>query len=448
MLLKETHDAPWSGNPGQQRTLALLAESYYWPRMEADVELYVRTCLVCQQDKTERKKVAGTLEPLPIPSRPWESVSMDFITGLPKVNDYTSIFVVVDRFSKYATFMAAPKVCSAEVTAQLFLKHIVKLWGLPLDIVSDRDARFTGRFWTALFELLGTQLNLSTSNHPQTDGQTERVNAMLEEYLRHYVTANQDNWVDLLDVAQFSYNLQQSSSTGMSPFELATGQQPLTPHEVAKQKSQGRCPAAYRFARANQERTDEAKDCLTKAVKRMKKWADEKRRAVEFEVGDKVMLKLTPPIWKKITRKSAHKGLIQRYDGPFLITRRIGRLAYRLDLPSRLKLHPVFHVAFLKPYVEDPADPGRYVRRRAPPTVRKQFTEIAEAILDHKTEGMSKKNRRTHYLVKWKGKAPEEATWEKETTLWQFEDLIKQYHASIPTRSLDTLGGGGLSHPN
>ena len=156
MLLKETHDALWSGHPGQQRTLALLAESYYWLCMEADVELYVRTCLVCQQDKTERKKVAGTLEPLPIPSRPWESVSMDFINDLPKVNDFTSIFVVVDRFSKYATFIVAPKVCSAEVAAQLFLKHIVKLWGLLLDIVSDRDARFIGRFWTALFELLGT----------------------------------------------------------------------------------------------------------------------------------------------------------------------------------------------------------------------------------------------------------------------------------------------------
>ena len=448
VLLRETHDALYAGHPGQDRTLALISESYYWPRMESDVELYVRTCLVCQQDKTERKKTAGTLEPLPIPGRPWESVSMDFINGLPKVKEFTSIMVIVDRFSKYGTFIPAPKGCSAGVAADLFFKNVVKLWGLPLDIVSDRDTRFTGRFWTALFEMMGSQLKFSTANHPQTDGQTERVNALLEEYLRHYVTANQQNWVDLLDVAQFSFNLKQSSATGQSPFELATGQQPLTPHEVAKQKSQGRCPAAYRYVREKQERAEEAKDILAKSVRRMKKWADESRRAVEFDIGDLVMLKLTPQVWKKISRKTAHKGLIQRYDGPFKIVNRIGRLAYRLDLPARLKLHPVFHVSFLKKYVEDPSDPSRGARTRAPPTIRKQFTDVAEAVLDHKTEGQSKKNRRTYYLVKWKGKAEEEATWEKETQLWQFEALIRRYLDSLSTRTSRNSSGGGLLDPN
>ncbi|KAL0364743.1 UNVERIFIED_CONTAM: Transposon Ty3-I Gag-Pol polyprotein [Sesamum angustifolium] len=127
------------------------------------------------------------------------------------------------------------------------------------DIVSDRDARFTGRFWTALFNMMGTELKFSTANHPQTDGQTERVNALVEDYLRHYVSASQRNWVDLLDVAQFSYNLHKSSATGMSPFELAYGQQPTTPHEISVQRTGGKCPAAYRYARSKQELLDEAR---------------------------------------------------------------------------------------------------------------------------------------------------------------------------------------------
>lgn len=124
-LLKETHDSLWAGHPGAERTHALLARSYFWPKMEEDVELYVKTCVVCQQDKTERKKAAGLLEPLPIPGRPWRSLSMDLITGLPKVDGFQSILVIVDRFSKYATFIPAPKVCDADTTAELFFKYVV-----------------------------------------------------------------------------------------------------------------------------------------------------------------------------------------------------------------------------------------------------------------------------------------------------------------------------------
>ncbi|KZV51417.1 hypothetical protein F511_20581 [Dorcoceras hygrometricum] len=195
-LLRETHDPQWAGHPGVARMLALLSRKYYWPKMEDDVEHYVRTCLFCQLDKTERLKEAGLLQPLPIPERPWQSVSMDFILGFPKVNGLASILDVVDRFSKYAVFIGAPKVCSAELTAELFFKNVIKYFGIPQDIVSDRDTRFTGRFWTALFNMMGSELKFSTANHPQTDGQTERMNQLLEEYMRHYVTASQRNWVE------------------------------------------------------------------------------------------------------------------------------------------------------------------------------------------------------------------------------------------------------------
>ncbi|KAL0313087.1 UNVERIFIED_CONTAM: Transposon Tf2-11 polyprotein [Sesamum radiatum] len=138
-------------------------------------------------DKVDHQKKAGLLQPLPIPTRPWESVSMDYISGLPKVGDLGSIIVVVVRLSKYATFITAPKHVTIEETAHLFFKHIIKYWGLPKDIVSDRDSHFTGVFWTELFKILGPKLSMSSSYDLQSDGQTERFNSMLEEYLRHFV---------------------------------------------------------------------------------------------------------------------------------------------------------------------------------------------------------------------------------------------------------------------
>ncbi|GJY19124.1 putative nucleotidyltransferase, ribonuclease H [Tanacetum coccineum] len=170
-------------------------------KTEDDVETFVRTCLICQQDKIEQKKPGGLLEPLPTPKGPWESVSMDFITCLPKSEGGGSIIVVVDRFSKYGTFIAAPPDVTADDTTKLFFKNVVKYWVVPHVIVSDRDPRFTGRFWTELFKIMGTDLNFSMSFHSQTDVQTERVNALLELYLRHYVSANQHDWAKLLNVA-------------------------------------------------------------------------------------------------------------------------------------------------------------------------------------------------------------------------------------------------------
>ncbi|CAL2264204.1 unnamed protein product [Prunus armeniaca] len=164
----------------------------------------------------------------------------------------------------------SPTDCNAEEAAPLFLKHVVKYWGIPKSIISDRDTRFTGKLWTELFRLLGSQLNFSTSFHPQTDGQTERVNTLLELYLRHYVSANQRDWAKLLDVAQFSYNLQRSESTGSSPFKLATGQQPMTPNTVVSGYT-GSSSAAYKTTKEWQVSNELARAKLEKATRKMKK---------------------------------------------------------------------------------------------------------------------------------------------------------------------------------
>ncbi|XP_020101642.1 uncharacterized protein LOC109719402 [Ananas comosus] len=431
-LIKECHDSKWAGHPGQKRTLALLEAAYFWPRMHEDVEAYVRTCLVCQQDKVEHQRPGGLLEPLPVPSRPWESISMDFISALPKVGVLGSILVVVDRFSKYGTFIAAPTDCTAEEAARLFVSHIVKLWGIPTSIVSDRDPRFTGKFWTEVFKILGSELLFSTSWHPQTDGQTERVNALLEEYLRHYVSANQKDWVHHLDVAQFAYNLRRSESTGCSPFELAIGRQPLAPHTAAAGE-QFRSPVALQFTTNLQEKGEIARANLEKAARRMKKWADEKRQPREFAEGDRVMVKLHPQQFKAL--RKVHKGLLRKYEGPYTVVKRVGKGAYKLQLPANLRIHPVFHVSRLKLYNEDAEDPSRGVSQRAPPTMVTSFDKEAESILDTRLIRRRGVVPNPEYLVKWKNLPFGEASWEKADTLWQYQALIDEFQKQRATRT-------------
>lgn len=179
----------------------------------------------------------------------------------------------------------------------------------------------------------------------------------------------------------------------------------------------------------------------------MKKYADAGRQPLEFNVGDKMLLKLTPQIWKKINSKMVHRRLVPKYDGPFEVMKQMVQVVYQLRLPERLKIHPTFQVSFLKPFNEDLAETGRQQAKRAPPIIRKQYDKEVERILDHKTMGQSKKNRRTEFLVQWKGGSEADASWEKEVSLWQFEREVKAYLDSLPTRASVSSGGGGLLPP-
>ena len=187
---------------------------------------------------------------------------------------------------------------------------------------------------------------------------------------------------------------------------------------------------------------EEAQDNLDKANRCMKKYADQGRRPLEFAMGDKVWLKITFQIWKQITNKKVYRGLIPRFDGPFELVQRVGVMAYKLLLPERLKIHPTFHVSFLKPYYEDNT-PSRVQAKKAPPTIRVQPDCEIEAILDHRTLRANKKNMHVQYLVRWKGAPKGGNSWERDTTLWQFKDIIQQYLSSLPTRLLKPSDGGG-----
>jgi len=194
--------------------------------MEEDVTDYVRSCDTCQRDKPSRHKKYGLLEPLEVPYRPWSSISMDWITELPESGGCTQIWVIVDRFSKMVRLVPLPTNTTSRDLAKAFLHNVWRYHELPDDIVTDRDSKVTSHFWQALMDSLGITSKLSTAFHPETDGQTERINQILEEYPHHYYSWKQDDWEELLPLAEFAINSCSSEATSMSPFEANYGYLP------------------------------------------------------------------------------------------------------------------------------------------------------------------------------------------------------------------------------
>lgn len=229
-LFEELHDSKVAGHYGIHKTRRLVERLFWWPAIYSEVDRYVRNCPVCQFNKLSNQKPAGTLQPLPIPESPWDSVSFDFITGLPKTDrGFDSIVVFVDRLTKFAYIYPCHGTITAEGFADLWYEVVYRNEGISRVFVSDRDPRFTSKFWEEACKLLGTKLARSTAFHPQTDGQTERVNRILETYLRHYVSTSHSDWDVLLAGAQFAYNNAWQESVGNTPFYLNRGRHPRIP---------------------------------------------------------------------------------------------------------------------------------------------------------------------------------------------------------------------------
>ena len=231
-MVWETHAGGLAGHFGKNKTILAVEEHFFWPSLKRDVAQIVARCRTCAVAK-QRKQNTGLYTPLPVPSCPWQDLSMDFVLGLPRTQrKHDSIFVVVDRFSKMAHFLPCNQSYDASKVAKLFLDEIVRIHGLPKTIVSDRDVRFTSYFWKTLWHMLGTKLKFSTAYHPQTDGQTEVVNRSLGSLLRCLVGENIKNWDLLLPKAEFAYNSSVNRTTGKSPFEIVLGYQPNKPIDL------------------------------------------------------------------------------------------------------------------------------------------------------------------------------------------------------------------------
>ena len=391
-ILYEFHDSPTSGHLGREKTFLAISRDFYWPHMYKWVRKYVRTCDMCQRVKPSPSNQAP-LHSLPIPSDNWDSISMDFIFGFPPdVNTNTGIVVFVDRFSKMVHINAVKETISAEETAKIFLDTVFRHHGMPREIVSDRDPRFTSRFWRALFRLVGTKLSMSTAAHPETDGQTERVNRVLEDVLNSFAHSF-TNWSDLLPLAEFALNNAVHASTGHTPFYMNHARHPRLPSLlgdstfVGGETSDSRPSSTSRKSLRKQTVADATaieanfeelsdmnkmskreqdaindfvlkretilrfvRDAIAEAVDKQKEQADKRGRKHKevFKINDLVLLS-TANLPKHALSNMQSTKFQHRFIGPFKVLKRHGD-AYTLDIPRKMRLHPTFYVGRLKRY--------------------------------------------------------------------------------------------------
>ena len=354
-LIREAHDPPHAGHFGVLKTYKTLARDFWWPKMQNAVDEYVSSCSSCQRNKSRTQKEAGPVQPLGVPEYNWQEMTMDFITQLPMTRKgHDAIVVFVDRMSKMVDFAPCKSSVTAEQTAALYYDNVFRLHGLVSKIISDRGTQFTSKFWTELMSKLDTKLGLSTSFHPMTDGQTERANRTLEQYLRNYVSASHDDWDEWLTSAEYAVNSQYNASTKCSAFMLNYGQEPRTPLTVPSEfkipvmlnsdpetptpltvPKDFKVPAAQHWHGNMSETLKAAKAALQAAQNRYAAYSKTKKLDVSYAVDDFVLLN-TKNIKLKGPQDASRK-FHPRFIGPFKILKKVGRSkSTRLNSSHRL----------------------------------------------------------------------------------------------------------------
>ncbi|XP_058783964.1 uncharacterized protein LOC131658715 [Vicia villosa] len=312
-VLHEYHDTPTAGHSGVKATLARVSASFSWPGMYKEVKSLIKHCDTCQHNKYLTQKKKGLLQPLPIPSQVWEDITMDFITHLPNSFGHTCIWVVCDRLSKSAHFIALPSKFTARDIAQRFTVEIARLHGAPKSIISDRDPLFLSNFWQEFHKIQGTMLKYSTAYHPETDGQTEVLNRSVETYLRCFASTHPGKWYKFLHLAEYWYNTSFHTAIQTTPFRALYGRDPPNIRDFVSGSVQDQ--SLEDTLQQHQEILKTLKVNLQKSRVQMEKQAN-----------------------------------TQRFYGPYKIIKRIGNVAYLLNLPSSSRIHPVVHVSILRPY--------------------------------------------------------------------------------------------------
>ncbi|GJU18440.1 putative reverse transcriptase domain-containing protein [Tanacetum coccineum] len=309
-------------HPGSKKMYQDVKKLYWWPNMKAHIAAYVSKCLTCASVKAEHQRPSGLLVQPAIPEWKWDNIMMDFITKLPKSSQgFDTIWVIVDRLIKSAHFLPIRENDSLDKLARLYLNKIVARHRIPVSFICDRDGRFTSNFWKSFQKALGTDISMSTAYHPGTNDQSKRTIQTLEDMLRACVIDFSKGWVKHLPLAEFSYNNSYHASIKAAPYEALYGQKCLSPV------------------------------CWAKVGEN---YADRKRKPMEFEVGDRVMLKVSP--WKGVVRFGKRVKLNPRYVGPFKVLAKVGKVTYKLELPQELsRVHHTFHVSNLKKcYADEP----------------------------------------------------------------------------------------------
>ncbi|GJS97579.1 putative nucleotidyltransferase, ribonuclease H [Tanacetum coccineum] len=411
-LMTEAHSSPFSIHPGSTKMYHDLKQHFWWSGMKRDVATFVSKCLTCQQVKIEHQRASGLLQPLEIPVWKWDEISMDFVTGLPRTQrKHDAIWVVVDRLTKSAHFLPIRKDYPVSKLAEMFQQEIVRLHGTPSAIVSDRDPRFTSRFWKGLQKAWGTRLKFSTAFHPETDGQSERTIQTLEDMLRSCALEWAGNWDDYICLVEFAYNNSWHASIKCAPFEMLYGRKcraPICWDQVGERILEG-----PEMIEVTNEKVAVAREKLKEAQTRQKSYADRHRRALEFQPGEHVFLKVSPT---RGVRRFGIKGkLSPRFIGPFEILDRVGEVSYRLALPPQLShVHNVFHVSLLRGYKYHPLHVISYPFDQIREDL--SYTEEPESILDRQDRVM--RNKTIPFVkILWRNHPEREATWETEESI-------------------------------
>ncbi|GJR03491.1 putative reverse transcriptase domain-containing protein [Tanacetum coccineum] len=351
LIMHESHKSKYSVHPGSDKMYQDMKQLYWWPNMKADIATYVSKCLTCLRVKAEHQKPSGLLVQPAIPQWKWDNITMDFVTKLPRTqsgND--TIWVIVDRLTKSAHFLPMRETDPMDKLARLYLKEVVTRHGIPVSIICDRDPRFTSNFWRSFQKAMGTRLDMSTAYHPETDGQSERTIQTLEDMLRACVIDFGNGWEGHLPLIEFSYNNSYHASIKAAPFEALYGRKCRSPvcwAEVGDARLTG-----PELVHETTEKIVQIKQRMQAARDRQKSYADVRRKPLEFQVGDRVMLKVSP--WKGVVRFGKRGKLNPRYIGPFKVLAKVGTVAYRLELPQQLsRVHSTFHVSNLKKCLSD-----------------------------------------------------------------------------------------------
>ncbi|KAJ9546708.1 hypothetical protein OSB04_019251 [Centaurea solstitialis] len=396
-LLEEAHKSTFSIHPGATKMYRDLRADYWWPGMKREVARYVESCLTCLKVKAEHQKPHGKLQPLEIPVWKWENITMDLITKLPRTpRKFDAIRVIVDRLTKSTHFLAIRESYT----------H-----GVPVSIISDRDTRFTSRFWERFHADMGTRLHFSTAYHPQTDGQSERTIQTLEDMLRACVLDFGGSWDTYLPLVEFSYNNSYHSSIGMPPYEMLYGRRRRTPicwGEVGQ-----RVLESTEVVQQTTELIQRIRERLRTVQSRQKSYADKRRSDLEFQVGDRVLLKVSP--WKGVIRFRKRGKLGPRYIGPFTVLARVGKVAYRLELPEVLgQIHDTFHVSQLRKCLADETAHVPLDDIQVDESLN--YIERPVAVLERKVKKL--RNKEIGIVkVQWQHRKGSEWTWEPEAEM-------------------------------
>uniref|UniRef100_A0A8C6PG22 Gypsy retrotransposon integrase-like protein 1 n=1 Tax=Nothobranchius furzeri TaxID=105023 RepID=A0A8C6PG22_NOTFU len=415
------HTGRFSLHPGMARTVALIKRTFWWPSVFKDTKDYISGCHTCSQQKGDHRPPAGLLQPLPTPSQPWSHIALDFVCGLPISHGFSSILTIVDRFSKSCHFVPLKSLPSSAGTAQLLVKHVFHLHGIPEEIMSDCGPQFVSHVWKEFAETLGAQVSLTFGHHPQSNGQCKCTNQELGAMLRCVCSSHPSSWSTHLPWVEYAHNSHISTATGQSPFEASLGYQPALFPPMSSSISS--VPQFLRCARRTWATTRAA---LDRTAQRNKQLADRRRRpAPVYILGQSVWLPS-----KDIPLNAATRKLSPRCKGPFKVLDVPSSTTVRLDLPQTLRVHPVFHVSLVKPVVTSslcptpaPPPPARMHEGGLVYTVRK--------ILDSRPRG-----RGMQYLVDWEGYGPEERSWVPRSFIVD-PSLIQEYE----TAAARTPGG-------